>query len=58
MKLQQLLKQKRFMDSVLNSFNKIGEPQIKSYLKNIGESSCKWCPYKDNQELCDKVTSS
>jgi hypothetical protein len=26
MKLQQLLKQKRFMDSVLNSFNKIGEP--------------------------------
>lgn len=26
MKLQQLLKKKRFMDSVLNSFHKIGEP--------------------------------
>jgi hypothetical protein len=39
-------------------FNKIGEPQIKSYLKNVGESSCKWCPYKDNQELCDKVAFS
>jgi len=39
-------------------FNKIGEPQIKSYLKNVGESSCKWCPYKDNQELCDKVVFS
>jgi hypothetical protein len=39
-------------------FSKIGEPQIKSYLKNVGESSCKWCPYKDNQELCDKITVS
>ncbi len=35
-------------------FNKIGEPQIKSYLKNVGESSCKWCPYADKPELCDK----
>ena len=26
MKLQQLLESKRFMDSVLNSFNKIGQP--------------------------------
>jgi hypothetical protein len=39
-------------------FSKIGEPQIKSYLKNVGENSCKWCPYKDNQELCDKITVS
>ena len=31
-----------------------GKPQIKSYLKNVGESSCKWCPYKDDASLCDK----
>jgi hypothetical protein len=43
---------------VKDCFDEIGKPQIKSYLKNVGEGSCKWCPYKDNQELCDKITSS
>jgi len=31
---------------------------MKSYLKNVGESSCKWCPYKDLPDLCDKVAVS
>ncbi len=32
MKLQELLERKKFMDSVLNSFNKIGEPiTVKSF---------------------------
>jgi hypothetical protein len=35
-------------------FDEVGKPQIKSYLKNVGEKSCKWCPYKDSPELCDK----
>jgi hypothetical protein len=43
---------------VKDCFDEVGKPQIKSYLKNVGEKSCKWCPYKDNQELCDKVTFS
>ena len=40
---------------VKDCFDEVGKPQIKSYLKNVGESSCKWCPYKDNQELCNKM---
>jgi hypothetical protein len=40
---------------IKDCFDEVGKPQIKSYLKNVGESSCKWCPYKDNQELCDKI---
>ena len=47
-----------FNTFVKDCFNEVGKPQIKSYLKNVGEKSCKWCPYKDNQELCDKVASS
>jgi hypothetical protein len=43
---------------IKDCFDEVGKPQIKSYLKNVGEKSCKWCPYKDNQELCDKVTFS
>ena len=43
---------------IKDCFDEVGKPQIKSYLKNVGEKSCKWCPYKDNQELCDKVASS
>jgi hypothetical protein len=43
---------------VKDCFDEVGKPQIKSYLKNVGEKSCKWCPYKDNQELCDKVAFS
>ncbi len=43
---------------IKDCFDEVGKPQIKSYLKNVGEKSCKWCPYKDNQELCNKVASS
>lgn len=35
-----------------------GKQQIKQYTKNVGESSCKWCPYRDKPELCDKIASS
>jgi hypothetical protein len=47
-----------FNTFIKDCFDEVGKPQIKSYLKNVGEKSCKWCPYKDNQELCDKVASS
>jgi len=46
---------KRFIE---DCFDESGKPQIKSYLKNVGEKSCKWCPYNDKQDLCDKVHSS
>jgi hypothetical protein len=39
---------------IKDCFDESGKPQIKSYLKNIGEKSCKWCPYADKPELCDK----
>ena len=35
-----------------------GKQQIKQYTKNVGESSCKWCPYRDKPELCDKIAVS
>jgi hypothetical protein len=43
---------------IKDCFDESGKPQIKSYIKNIGESSCKWCPYVDKPELCDKVAVS
>jgi hypothetical protein len=43
---------------IKDCFDESGKPQIKSYLKNIGESSCKWCPYADKPELCDKTAVS
>ena len=43
---------------IKDCFDSVGKPQLKSYLKNVGESSCKWCPYKDSPELCDKIASS
>lgn len=43
---------------IKDCFDDSGKPQIKSYIKNVGESSCKWCPYKDKPELCDKVAVS
>ena len=39
---------------IQDCFDESGKPQIKSYLKNVGESSCKWCPYRDKPELCNK----
>jgi hypothetical protein len=47
-----------FQSFIKDCFDEGGKPQLKSYLKNVGESSCKWCPYKDSPELCDKIASS
>jgi hypothetical protein len=44
-----------FQAFIKDCFDDSGKPQVKSYLKNVGESSCKWCPYKDSPDLCDKV---
>ena len=43
---------------IKDCFDESGKVQAKSYLKNIGESSCKWCPYRDKPDLCDKVAVS
>lgn len=43
---------------IKDCFDEFGKPQVKSYLKQVGESSCKWCPYKDKPELCDKIAVS
>jgi len=48
----------QFQSFINDCFDEVGKPKIKSYLKNIGEKSCKWCPYNNKQELCDKVHSS
>ena len=47
-----------FQSFIKDCFDDSGKPQMKSYLKNVGESSCKWCPYKDLPDLCDKVAGS
>ena len=47
-----------FQSFIKDCFDDSGKPQIKSYLKNVGESSCKWCPYKDSPDLCDKAAVS
>jgi hypothetical protein len=47
-----------FHSFIKDCFDEVGKPQLKSYLKNVGESSCKWCPYKDLPELCDKIAVS
>jgi hypothetical protein len=39
---------------IKDCFDESGKPIIKSYLKNVGESSCKWCPFRDDSSLCDK----
>jgi hypothetical protein len=48
----------QFQSFISDCFDEFGKPQIKSYLKNVGEKSCKWCPYNDKQDLCDKMHSS
>jgi hypothetical protein len=45
----------RFEDFIKDCFDEVGKPQIKSYIKNVGESACKWCPYNNSNELCNKV---
>ena len=47
-----------FHSFIKDCFDGVGKPQLKSYLKNVGESSCKWCPYKDLPELCNKIAVS
>ncbi len=47
-----------FQSFINDCFDQVGKPQIKSYIKNVGEKSCKWCPYNDKPELCDKVAVS
>jgi len=47
-----------FHSFIKDCFDGVGKPQLKSYLKNVSESSCKWCPYKDLPELCDKIAVS
>jgi len=47
-----------FHSFIKDCFDGVGKPQVKSYLKNVGESSCKWCPYKDLPELCNKIAVS
>jgi len=48
----------QFQSFISDCFDEVGKPKIKSYLKNVGEKSCKWCPYNNKQELCDKMHSS
>jgi len=45
----------RFREFIEDCFDESGKPKIKSYIKNVGESSCKWCPFADKPDLCDKV---
>jgi hypothetical protein len=47
----------RFEDFIKDCFDEVGKPQIKSYIKNVGESACKWCPYNNSNELCNKMHS-
>jgi len=47
-----------FNSFIKDCFDDVGKPQIKSYLKNVGEKACKWCPYNDKQDLCNKMHSS
>lgn len=43
-----------FDNFIKDCFDEFGKPQIKSYIKNVGESSCKWCPFNEKQDLCNK----
>jgi hypothetical protein len=45
-----------FQEFIKNCFDELGKHQIKSYIKNVGKSSCKWCPYRENKELCNQDT--
>jgi hypothetical protein len=47
-----------FQAFIKDCFDESGKPQMKAYLKNVGEKSCKWCPYRDDSSLCDKVAVS
>ena len=53
------IKRKQTMDSfdsfLKDCFDENGKYQIKTYNKNVGEKSCKWCPFRDKPDLCDKT---
>ena len=42
---------------IKDCFDPLGKPIEKSYTKNIGEKSCKWCPYAGTIH-CDQIASS
>jgi hypothetical protein len=54
-------KRRKVVDNLENfikdCFDSLGKPIEKQYIKNIGEKSCKWCPYA-NTIHCDQIASS
>ena len=50
-------KRSKMMDSfgefLQDCFDESGKIKDKSYIKNVGEDSCKWCPYFET-EFCDR----
>jgi hypothetical protein len=49
---QVLRELKNFVDE---AFNDIGEPIDKEYVKNACKSSCRFCEFKTNKELCNQA---
>jgi hypothetical protein len=50
-----LKRNKENFDKFINDcFDDEGNKIIKEYPKNIGEYSCKWCPFNDKPDLCSK----
>jgi len=47
----------KFETFIKDCFDGSGKFIEKSYLKNVDESSCKWCPYSNKPDLCDKIAS-
>jgi hypothetical protein len=43
-----------FESFIKDCFDEFGKPKIKSYLKNVGEDSCKWCPFLNQPEFCNR----
>lgn len=41
----------RFVETV---FNQDGSYKKDKLIKNVSKDSCQWCPFKDNETLCDK----
>lgn len=52
------IKRKQAMDKfelfIKECFDKAGKPIIRIPKKIVGESSCKWCPFNDKPNICDK----
>lgn len=53
-KNKRLQTNERFRKFIEECFDESGKPIEKSYFKNVGEDSCKWCPFNNNFELCNK----